>query len=77
MRVRMKTILAGPQGTAQAGAIIDVSQTTGETLIAAGYAALVDAAPPAVEPPPVIETTALAQPETRSGARRRFGRSGA
>lgn len=71
MRVKLRTILAGPQGTAHPGDVIDTPM--GEQLIALGFAERVS--PAAVQTatiaasentasPAVVETAALQPPET-------------
>lgn len=62
MRVRLKTLLAGPGGVAQPGTVIDLPQADAVTLLASGSAMAVDA--PKVEQP--VETRAPAKPVKRS-----------
>ena len=42
MKVRMKTIAAGPKGTRQPGDVIDVPAKEAKTLIAGGFAEAVE-----------------------------------
>lgn len=46
MKVKMNTVSAGPEGTAQIGEVIEVSAKEGKDLIAGGYAS------PVAEPAP-------------------------
>jgi len=71
MRVKLKTLLAGPKGCHQPGEEIDVSDTQGNELIAGGYATAAAASAPAAQQPaapgrfvPGVETAAVAQPAT-------------
>lgn len=41
MRVKMRTIMAGPRGCARPGQTIEVDQATGEALVGGGYAELI------------------------------------
>jgi hypothetical protein len=38
MRVRLKTLMAGPQGVFQPGSVIDLRADEAEALVSAGYA---------------------------------------
>lgn len=49
MRVRLKTLLAGPGGVVQPGTVIDLPQADAVALLASGSAVAVDA--PKVEQP--------------------------
>lgn len=62
MRVRMKTLGAGPLGVWRPGEIIEVEPATGEQLVAGNYAERIDAPEPQSESmaaPDTGETTAL------------------
>ena len=58
MRIEMITQMAGPDGNASPGQIIDVDPQTAQALADGGYAVIVDN-PAKVEQPPVIETAAM------------------
>ena len=64
MRIKLRTLLAGPDGVVKRGEIIDVSADVAEALIAGRYAWPVDKAP-------VIETAAI---EPEESAMRKRGR---
>ena len=66
MKIRLKTLMAGPGGVFLPGSVIEVSPEEARALIAGGYAEAVPrpAAPPQNEPPPV-ETAAI-QPGSRA-----------
>lgn len=59
MRIRLRTVLAGPDLAGQPGQVLDVDAARAHALLAGGFASLVD-----VLPPPVVETVDLAPPET-------------
>jgi hypothetical protein len=52
MRVRLKTVMAGPDGVFHAGSVIDPPADVAEALIAAGYAERLERQPEtaAIEP---------------------------
>ena len=60
MRVRMKTTMAGPNGNATPGQIIDVARDFAYALIEGGAAEQVDDEPVTLAAP---ETTAIETPE--------------
>jgi hypothetical protein len=64
MRIKLRTLMAGPKGVARPGEIIDVDQETAGALIAGRHAWLVD-------DEPRIETTSIEPEET---AMRKRGR---
>jgi hypothetical protein len=55
MKVRLKTLMAGPEGVFSPGAVIDAGTEEAEALIAGGYAERVD---PPVQPA-AVETAAI------------------
>jgi hypothetical protein len=42
MRVRLKTMMAGPEGVFQPGSVIDLEVDEAEALVSAGYAELLE-----------------------------------
>ncbi len=42
MKVKLKTLMAGPEGVFQPGSVIDLAMDEADSLVAAGYAELVD-----------------------------------
>ena len=52
MKIKMKTMMAGPKGTFGPGSIIDVSEEEGANLVAGGYA---EAVPDSPKPAPEVE----------------------
>lgn len=66
MRVRFKTISAGPKGAIFPGDLLDVSESEAKMLVDGGYAEYVD--PPKTEPEP--EKTAEATVEVYATPRR-------
>lgn len=68
MRVRMKTLSAGPEGVVPAGSIINVSQEEAGDLVSGGYGEYVDQ-PPETETAAMdasVETAARKQPRKRA-----------
>jgi hypothetical protein len=66
MKIRLKTLMAGPDGVFPPGSVIEVSPEEARALIAGGYAESVPR--PAVAPkaePPAVETAAV-QPGSRA-----------
>lgn len=59
MRVKLRTLMAGPAGVFQPGQVLTVSTETGQALIAGGYAE-----PVAEAARPAAETAELPQGET-------------
>ncbi len=52
MRIKLRTIYAGPLGTFQPGAVVDFPEAQAEALVAGGYATpVVEPAPSAPTPP--------------------------
>ena len=66
MKIRLITLMAGPEGVFPPGSVIEVSPEEARALIAGGYAEPVPrpAAAPKVEPP-AVETAAV-QPGSRA-----------
>ena len=66
MKIRLITLMAGPEGVFPPGSVIEVSPEEARALIAGGYAEPVprQAAPPKDELPPV--ETAAVQPGSRA-----------
>lgn len=60
MKVRMKTTMAGPDGGASAGSVVDLAPATAERLVHGGYAVYVVDVPAKREKP--VEEVAV-QPE--------------
>ena len=46
MRVRMRTVMAGPDGVADAGAVIEVPAAMARGLVSGGYAEALEQFPP-------------------------------
>ena len=74
MRVKLRTLLCGPDFSAGAGDTINVPSSVGDDLVLGGYAELVDEGPR--ETPPVFETAqapeapeAAVEPRPRKGKR--------
>jgi hypothetical protein len=42
MKVKLKTLMAGPEGVFQPGSVIDIDMDEADSLVAAGYAEPVD-----------------------------------
>ena len=68
--IRMKTTMAGPEGTAVSGATVTVSDELADALIRGGYAELMRPATVSV-----VETASVEAPEQAvgSGGRRKKG----
>jgi hypothetical protein len=66
MKIRLKTLMAGPEGVFPPGSVIEVSPEESKALISGGYAEAVPrpATQPKDEPPPV--ETAAVQPGSRA-----------
>jgi hypothetical protein len=65
MRVKLRTIMAGPSGTFQPGQIADLHDDQAHALVAGGYADLVDDPVKATIGPPPVEAAMLEEaPET-------------
>ncbi len=66
MKIRLKTLMAGPEGVFPPGSVIEVSSEEARALIAGGYAEPVPN-PDAPQAPelPVVETAAL-EPGSRA-----------
>lgn len=74
MRIRIKTIMAGPAGAFPAGSVVTVTDEVGAALVASRQAEAVDDAAPAA--PPVVrvdavETAAVEAPENEEFPSRR------
>lgn len=71
MQIRMKTVMAGPEGTRHPGQIVEVSVREGEALVSGGFAEQVGA-----QEPEIMETAEAPAAETTAGTpiRRRRGR---
>ena len=69
MKIRLKTLVAGPEGVSLPGSLIEHSPEEARTLIAGGYAEAVPR-PAAQEKdePPAVETAAVQPPYRRGGA---------
>ena len=78
MRVRMRTTLAGPMGTARAGESIDVEDKLGAALIAGNYAEELPGEPEVKSEPAPVETATEPEPEEEAAtvSSRRGGRYG-
>ena len=79
MRVKMKTIYAGPSGSAPPGKVIDLPDAEANALVAGGYATPVEAPAPAAVPPvapeaPVETATEPAAQETATAPRQKAGK---
>lgn len=73
MRVRLTTLMAGPEGVVQAGSELELARPQALGLIQAGAAVAVDG--PRVAPsPPAAESAAMAAPETPEQRGRRAPR---
>lgn len=59
LKVRMKTIYAGPEGTCQPGKTIDLEKEEAQSLVKAGYA---EHAPAEKKTKPEIRETAVIEP---------------
>lgn len=68
MHVRMKTRMAGPQGTAEPGAVIEVEVAHARVLVDGGFAEALDMFP--LVTPASAETTALTGAPETTGRRR-------
>ncbi len=55
MKVRMKTLMAGPDGVLQPGQVVDLPVEQAETLIAGGFAVAVEVAQKLESPPVAVE----------------------
>jgi len=66
MKVQMKTLLAGPSGTAHPGQVVDVSEATGQALVQGGFAEEIIPKPPK-SAPEEPETETLTPPENAAG----------
>ena len=81
MKIKLATIYASPNVTAQPGTIIDVSDEEGQQLVDGHFGVEVpDTAAPADETPAAIETADTAAPETatvRTSSRGRRNRAAA
>ena len=66
MKIRLKTLMAGPEGVFPPGSVIEVSPEEARTLIAGGFAEQVEqlGKPQAAEPAPV--ETAAVEPGSRA-----------
>jgi hypothetical protein len=60
MKVRLKSIMAGPRGVADKGTVVEVDEAEGRALLEGGYADLVERA---VVAPPVEVAVAQPAPE--------------
>lgn len=69
MRIKMKSTMAGPDGNASPGQVIDVPDTEARALLAGGYAEAVD--PPQESQTVAAQETATTPPPERAGRRRR------
>ena len=66
MKIRLKTLMAGPEGVFLPESVIEVSPEEARALIAGGYAEPVPRqAAPAKEEPPAVETATI-QPGSRA-----------
>jgi hypothetical protein len=66
MRVRLKTLMAGPEGVFPIGSVIDAGDEEAEALIAGGFAERYDRpVEPVVVEPAAVETAAI-EPGSRA-----------
>ncbi len=66
MKIRLKTLMAGPEGVFLPGSVIEVSPEEARALIAGGYAETVPRpAAQQKDEPPAVETAAV-QPGSRA-----------
>ncbi len=68
MRVRLRTILAGPSGTHRPGAIVDLPDDAARYLVESGKAAAVDAVERATAEPSVERAVVRRKPRGRKRA---------
>lgn len=66
MKVKLKSIVAGPDIRGGVGEVIEVEPAMGKALIAGGYAEDVEVAAPAPEAPPIAEEAVMPPPENAS-----------
>ena len=59
MRICMKTIMAGPEGIHDAGAVVEIPYAKAQALIAAGYAERTTDEPLPELPPALVEAAAI------------------
>lgn len=74
MRIKMLTIIAGPEGVAAPGQIIDRPEDEAKLLVAAGYAVSAEAYPTRSAAKP---EAAVMEPEDAAVMRKAKGRKGA
>jgi hypothetical protein len=72
MRIKLRTIMAGPAGVGQAGAVVEMPDAQARAMVAAGYADAVDAPAPAAVAP--VETASVEVAEVAADVGRRRGR---
>ncbi len=66
MKIRLITLMAGPEGVFPPGSVIEVSPEEARALVAGGYAEpVLRTAAPAKAEPPAVETAAV-QPGSRA-----------